>query len=81
MQAIRTIQTPTSGVLTIQIPEGFINREVEIIILLPEQFSQKEETSEDQVAEEPERYIIAQQFKGKARFPDYPTNKYDVYEQ
>ena len=39
MQAIRTIQKPTSEALTIQIPEAFINQELEIIILLTPQGS------------------------------------------
>lgn len=77
MQAIRTIQKPTTGALTISIPEEFINQELEIIILLPQQISDNQE----QVAEHTERYLIAQQFKGNAKYPDYPTNKYDVYEQ
>ncbi len=77
MQAIRTIQKPTTGALTIQIPEEFINQELEIIILLPQQVSD----NQNQVAEHTERYLIAQQFKGNALYPDYPTNKYDVYEQ
>ncbi|MBK7869297.1 MAG: hypothetical protein IPJ74_00770 [Saprospiraceae bacterium] len=77
MQAIRTIQKPTSGELTIQIPEEFINQEVEIIILLPQQVSD----NQDQVAEHTERYLIAQQFKGDALYPDYPTDELNVYEQ
>lgn len=75
MRAIRTIQKTTTGELTIAIPEAYIGRELEIIILLPEQ------VSDNQVAAEPERYLVAQQFKGKAKNPDFPTNKYDVYEQ
>lgn len=77
MQAIRTIQKPTTSALTISIPEEFINQELEIIILLPQHISDNQE----QVAEHTERYLIAQQFKGNAKYPDYPTNKYDVYEQ
>jgi|GEM_PF-2912521 len=29
----------------------------------------------------PDRYLIAQQFKGRARHPDFPISKYDVYDQ
>lgn len=29
----------------------------------------------------PERLKALRQFKGDARYPDYPTSKYDVYEQ
>ncbi|MDX1939087.1 MAG: hypothetical protein SFU99_00965 [Saprospiraceae bacterium] len=75
MQAIRTIQKPTSGELTIQIPEEFINQELEIIILLPQQ------VSDNQDQEHTERYLIAQQFKGDALYPDYPTDELNVYEQ
>lgn len=36
-----------------------------------------------QVAEEdiPERLRVLQKFAGTARYPDYPTSKYDVYDQ
>lgn len=78
MQAIRTIHKPTTGSLTIQIPEAFINQELEIIILLGEKPTQ---ATDDQVAEHTERYLIAQQFKGDALFPDFPTEELNVYEQ
>ena len=78
MQAIRTIQKPTTGALTIQIPEEFINQELEIIVLLGEKPIQ---VTDDQVAEHTERYLIAQQFKGDALFPDFPTEELNVYEQ
>ncbi|AEE49204.1 hypothetical protein [Haliscomenobacter hydrossis] len=90
MQAIRTLIKSTSGVLTIEIPEAFINNELEIIILLspevskdePKPLSQYEKLAvSNEVNEHTERYLIAQQYKGDALFPDFPTDELNVYEQ
>ncbi len=94
MQAIRTIQKPTSEALTIQIPEEFINQELEIIILLSQQITDNQmgahakytvvETNifgKNEVQEHSERYLAAQSFKGDAPFPEFPIEDLNVYEQ
>lgn len=94
MQAIRTIQKPTSDSLTITIPEEFINQELEIIILVSNESDSnlkwkyliQENTasfqdSKNDSKEHTERYLIAQQYKGDALFPDFPTDELNVYEQ
>ncbi len=94
MQAIRTIQKPTSEALTIQIPEEFINQELEIIILLSQKISDNQMEvnakytvaeiclhGKNEVQEHSERYLAAQSFKGDALFPEFPIEDLNVYEQ
>lgn len=62
----------------------------ELLLLRKQQTKQKKplvgkngSTAQSKAPEKemPERWKIAQQFKGDALFPDMPSNKYDVYEQ
>lgn len=41
----------------------------------------KEQPNGTKLKEEPERLRIARKFAGDVPYPDFPTSKYDVYEQ
>lgn len=73
MEALRLMAIASGGKLSISVPEAFNNQELEVIVLLQPDVNRKD------VLDELKRKRL-EDF-GKAAFPDFPTNKYDVYNQ
>ncbi len=76
MEAIRLRATALDGKLSIAVPDSFNNQEVEVIVLM-----QVKETENDNDNSLAELHRKRKEDFGKAAFPDFPTNKYDVYNQ
>jgi hypothetical protein len=77
MDAIKLFGTSENGKLTVDVPEEFNDKELEIMIV-----SAKEKKEEEENAE-PKKRNIEQLMKivGAAKHPDFPITKYDVYDQ
>ena len=74
MEALRLMATASEGKLSIAVPEAFNNQELEVIVLMHPKSNDVNDSSEELKRRRMEDF-------GKAPFPDFPTNKYDVYHQ
>ncbi|MGI8635274.1 MAG: hypothetical protein ACR2KZ_07710 [Segetibacter sp.] len=92
MEAIKTKGVAHKGILSVQVPKEFEERELEVIILSTIENEIKEVPANEGMnnAEEvkkfnelpgEERLKILEQYKGTAKYPEFPFNKYDVYDQ
>lgn len=84
MEALKLKGIAHEGRLTIEVPKEFDEKELEVIVLFPEEQGLKtRDTPVKKFHEMPvdERLKILEQYKGSARFPDFPISKYDVYDQ
>lgn len=70
----RVITTAPEGKLSIELPEGFTNQEIEVIVR-----TQSEKAAEDEALKELHQRRMAH--FGKAKYSDFPINKYDAYNQ
>lgn len=77
MDAIKLIGTSHDGKLTVDVPEEYDNKELEVMII-----SSKEKNQENQeklkIDERKEKFI---KIFGSAKHPDFPITKYDTYDQ
>lgn len=78
METLRIRGTVKDGILTVQVPEKFEGKEVNVDITDYDVFDHPEDWAKLPGAE---RVKILEQFKGTAKYPDAETNKYDVYDQ
>lgn len=76
MEALRLTAKAEDGKLTVSVPEAFNNHDLEIIVLLQSDTAQQKK--EEGIAELHRRRMA---HFGKAEFPDFPTTKYDAYNQ
>ena len=79
MQLIKKIQKADGNKLTIELPEEMADLLVEITVQLAEIAPIVEIKAE--ATRDTSRYDMIKHLAGAAKFPDYPTSKYDVYEQ
>ena len=78
MDAIKLIGTSHKGKLTVDVPEEYDEKELEIMIV-----SSKEKKKDDngKLEEEKRRRKSLLSIVGSAKHPDFPMTKYDVYDQ
>lgn len=74
MEALQLTATAIDGRLLVAVPETYNNKPLEVTVKV------KEEGVESVILTEELKRKRMEDF-GKARFPDFPTNKYDVYNQ
>lgn len=79
MEAFKINGISHKGLLTVQVPKEFDERELEVIILQQDK-NQKiyEEQKKNKHAAKVERLMG---MVGSAKNPDFPISRYDVYEQ
>jgi hypothetical protein len=82
MEAIKTRGIAKDGLLTVHVPHQFDEQELEVIVLF---VNEKSGLSVGSVKNEAQQNVSKKEdlkaFYGSAKFPDYPTDKYDVYDQ
>jgi hypothetical protein len=76
MEAIKITATASEGRLTVAVPEAFNNQELEVIVLRKPK-EDRDERQEAMTALHRKRMELF----GKAKYPDFPISKYDVYNQ
>ncbi len=81
MEAIKTKGISTRGLLTIQVPKEFDDRELEVIILSPDRDINDINTADIRKQLHEEKVQRLMSIVGKAKYPDFPISKYDVYDQ
>lgn len=74
MEAIHLTATASEGKLTIAVPETYNNKPLEVIVRVKEEGIESVKLTEELKRKRMEDF-------GKAPFPDFPINKYDVYNQ
>jgi len=89
METFETIQKVVDGKILIDLPEEFNNKDEKVAIAAESEFGDEEDhddLNDDELKRfhelsGEERLRILQQFAGSAKYPDFPINKYDVYDQ
>ena len=80
MEAIKTKGVAHKGILTVQVPKEFEEKELEVIVLsMAEKQRGTNETEEIIKHEEKVKRLMS--IVGAAKFPEFPISKYDVYQQ
>lgn len=85
MEALKLKAIAHEGKLTVEVPEEFDEKELEVIVLYAN--TQAFKTHDDEPVKKfhempvEERLKVLEQYKGTAKFPDFPISKYDVYDQ
>lgn len=74
MEALRLTATASEGKLTVVVPETYNNKPLEVIVRVKEEGGDSVKLTEEIKRKRKEDF-------GKAIYPDFPTNKYDVYNQ
>lgn len=77
MEIIEVVRKVENGKIIIEVPESFNEHEVRVVV------SEVERQPVKKFIDMPveERLETLKKYWGTARYPDYPTSKYDVYEQ
>ncbi len=75
MEALRLTAKASEGKLTVAVPDSFNEQEVEVIVLM------QPKDAAQQSAELDELHRRRMELFGKAKYPDFPITKYDVYNQ
>ena len=78
MGAIKLKGFAKEGKLTVAVPEEYNGREVEVTI---ENLEEKEDNRKFSEMSVEERLTVLEKYKGIAPYPDFPFDKYNVYEQ
>ncbi len=81
MEAIKTKAIAHNGVLTIPVPKEFEEKELDVIILSDGNKNERAELEEYKKQQHEEKVKRLMSIVGKAKFPDFPITKYDVYDQ
>jgi hypothetical protein len=81
MEAFKTKALAHKGVLTIPVPKEFEEKELEVIILSNDNKNDRFELEEYKNQQHEEKVKRLMSIVGKAKFPDFPITKYDVYDQ
>ena len=76
MEALRTKGVAHKGILTVQVPKEFEDKELEVIILTN---SEIEKNDEERDHEGKVKRLLS--IVGAAKYPDFAITKYDVYDQ
>jgi hypothetical protein len=77
MEALEFLTRPVNGRITIEVPSSLDGIDVKVLVVEHEMPGAKKFTD----LPKEERFQYLQNFKGTATYPDFPTNKYDVYDQ
>ncbi len=77
MEALKTKGVAHAGILSVMVPKEFEDKELEVIILSGD-INANENNNEKRHEEKVKRLLS---IVGKAKYPDLPISKYDVYEQ
>jgi len=78
METLEFIKKAEGGKIIIDVPEDLEGKEVKVQVTEYNVFDHPEDWAKLPGAE---RVKILERFKGKAKYPDADTNKYDVYNQ
>lgn len=73
MEALRFIETPKNGLLTLHLPEEFNEAEVEVIVRPLHEIKNR--------IVQPSRLEVAQNYIRKLKKADFDREDYNVYEQ
>lgn len=79
MEALKLIGTSHNGKLTVDVPEEFDEKELEIMIISSKE--KKNENDDENKMNASERAEKFMGLAGSAKHPDFPMTKYDVYDQ
>lgn len=79
MQHLEYTKKAEGGRIVIDVPEEFEGKELRISISVLKNLEESEENWH--LLPGKKRLEILEQFKGTAKYPDFPISKYDVYEQ
>lgn len=74
METLQLTATAIDGKLLVAVPETYNNKPLEITVRVKEEGVHSVELTEEVKQRRKEDF-------GKAIYPDFPTNKYDVYNQ
>lgn len=77
MDAMKLIGTSHDGKLTVNVPDEYDNKELEIMIVSSKE-KEKEQRENQIVDERKEKFM---KIFGSAKHPDFPMTKYDTYDQ
>ena len=78
MEAIKLIGTSENGIITVDVPDEFNDKELEIMIVAAKD---KEKKDIEKIKNNKERIQKFKNLVGSAKHPDFPMTKYDVYDQ
>lgn len=74
MEALQLTATAVDGKLLVAVPENYNNKPLEVTVRVKDEGVYSVELTEQLKQERKKDF-------GKAIYPDFPTNKYDVYNQ
>ena len=74
METLQLTATTQDGKVLIELPDEFANKTLHITIQVQPEPRNSVQLTEEVIRKRREHF-------GKAPYPDYPTNKYDVYNQ
>ncbi|MEJ7680359.1 MAG: hypothetical protein WKG06_21395 [Segetibacter sp.] len=77
MEALKTKGIAHEGILSVRVPKEFEDKELEVIILSSDIY--KNENKPEEIHLEKVKRLLS--IVGKAKYPDFPITKYDVYDQ
>jgi hypothetical protein len=78
MEVLEYIKKAEGGKIVIEVPEQLDGKELLVLVREKIEFDVKNEF--DKMSSQ-ERLAYVMQFCGTAKYPDYPVDKYDVYDQ
>ena len=81
MEALKLTAVAKHGFLTVAVPQHYDGRELEVIILSGDKGTSSDEIRTESVSKKASVEEDMKGFYGSARFPDFPIDKYDVYDQ
>lgn len=77
MEALKTKGMAHDGILTIKVPKEFEDKELEVIVLSG--YDDEADNNKANIHEEKVKRLLG--IVGRAKYPDFPISKDDVYEQ
>ena len=81
MEAIRIRGVAKHGILTLNVPHQFDERELEVIVLSDNEIKSPIELMNEKKLAQQEKVLRLMKVVGTAKYPDAPIDKYDVYDQ
>jgi len=81
MEALKLRGIAKHGILTVAVPHQFDGLQLEVIILSEDKNKPLEKINTESVQKRAALKEDMKGFYGSARFPEFPIDKYDVYDQ
>jgi len=79
MEVLEYIKKAEGGKIIIEVPQQLDGKE--LLVIVREKVDGNDNYNEFQRMSSHERLAYIKQFCGTAKYPDYPVDKYDVYDQ